>query len=75
MNRFLIILLSMITGVFALIFSLILAIPLGIAAFITGKRVEKQLKAHPFSFKASSTEPNQSNVIEGECEEIPSRHS
>lgn len=38
MNRFLITLLTMITGLFALMFSLLLAIPLAIAAFITGKR-------------------------------------
>lgn len=45
MNRFLITLLSLITGVFALIFSLLLAIPLTIAALITGKRLEKQAQS------------------------------
>ena len=71
MNRFLITLLSLITGVFALIFSLLLAIPLTIAALITGKRLEKQLKARAFQFKSSAT--YHANVIEGECEEISPR--
>ncbi|EJL6337364.1 hypothetical protein ACTJ2S_001193 [Vibrio cholerae] len=73
MNRFLITLLSLITGVFALIFSLLLAISLTIAALITGKRLEKQLKARAFQFKSSETYQPHANVIEGECEEISPR--
>lgn len=49
MNRFLITLLSLITGVFALIFSLLLAIPLTIAALITGKRLENSSKHARFN--------------------------
>ncbi|MFG0607516.1 hypothetical protein ACF8CX_17665 [Vibrio mimicus] len=70
MNRFLITLLSMITGVFALIFSLLLAIPLAIIALITGKRLEKQLKARAFQFNQQAAYQSRSDVIEGECEEI-----
>ncbi|AOY45640.1 hypothetical protein IG517_13160 [Vibrio cholerae] len=73
MNRFLITLLSLITGVFALIFSLLLTIPLTIAALITGKRLEKQLKTRAFQFKSSATYQPHANVIEGECEEISPR--
>ncbi|RBM25214.1 hypothetical protein DLR60_17955 [Vibrio tarriae] len=73
MNRFLITLLSLITGVFALIFSLLLAIPLTIAALITGKRLEKQLKARAYQFHQQATYTTHSNVIEGEYEEISPR--
>ncbi|EEY99050.1 hypothetical protein VOA_001399 [Vibrio sp. RC586] len=72
MNRFLITLLSMITGVFALIFSLLLAIPLAIIALITGKRLEKQLKARAFQFSQQAAYQSHSDVIEGECEEVSS---
>ncbi|MBD1567425.1 hypothetical protein P4S52_19775 [Vibrio sp. SA48] len=67
MNRFLITALTLITGFFALIFSLILAIPLTIAAIITGKRLEKQLKGH-------SLYQRRSNVIDGEYEDITTKH-
>ncbi|EKF9808794.1 hypothetical protein BFX12_15965 [Vibrio cholerae] len=70
MNRFLITLLSMITGVFALIFSLLLAIPLTIIALITGKRLQKQLKARTYQFNQPAAYTTHSNVIEGEYEEI-----
>ncbi|CAH8195356.1 MULTISPECIES: hypothetical protein [Vibrio] len=68
MNRFLITALTLITGFFALIFSLILAIPLTIAAIITGKRLEKQLKGHSFYQRRS-------NVIDGEYEDVTTKHS
>ncbi|KQA23192.1 hypothetical protein V7T16_15245 [Vibrio metoecus] len=74
MNRFLITLLSMITGVFALIFSLLLAIPLAIIALITGKRLERQLKARAYQFNQQAAYTTHSNVIEGEYEEISPRH-
>ncbi|ENM5733844.1 hypothetical protein DU972_001397 [Vibrio mimicus] len=73
MNRFLITLLTMITGLFALMFSLLLAIPLAIAAFITGKRLEKQLKSCAFQFNQQAAYQSHANVIEGECEEIKPR--
>lgn len=41
MNRIIVTALALITGFFALVFSLIIAIPLTIAALITGKRIEK----------------------------------
>ncbi|EKO3408505.1 hypothetical protein ACRTC7_05815 [Vibrio fluvialis] len=66
MYRFLVTALTLITGFFALMFSLLLAIPLTIAAIITGKRLEKQLKRHPFY----QTQGNQGNVIDGEFEEV-----
>ncbi|MEF2482548.1 hypothetical protein V4D09_04490 [Vibrio mimicus] len=73
MNRFLITLLTMITGVFALMFSLLLAIPLAIAAFITGKRLEKQLKYRAFQFNQQAAYQSRTHVIDGECEEIKPR--
>ncbi|MBY7836045.1 hypothetical protein KW460_03080 [Vibrio fluvialis] len=69
MYRFLVTALTLITGFFALMFSLLLAIPLTIAAIITGKRLEKQLKRRPF-YQAQG---NQGNVIDGEFEEVSSQ--
>lgn len=63
MNRFIMTTFALVTGFFALIASLILAIPLAIAALITGKKIEKQLKA-------SAHHHGQRTTIEGEFEEV-----
>jgi len=68
MNRFLVTTLTLITGFFALVFGLLLAIPLTIAALITGKRLEKQLQRRPF-YQAQSN-PTHGNTIDGEYEEV-----
>ncbi|MGC9422025.1 MULTISPECIES: hypothetical protein [Vibrio] len=70
MYRFLVTTLTLVCGLFALIFSLLLAIPLMIVALITGKRLEKQLKRRPFH-QAKNNE--NSDVIEGEFEEVSRR--
>lgn len=66
MNRILTNVFALFIGIFTILFALILAIPLAIAAFITGKKIEKSLKMNrsPFSPHASNT------VLEGEFEEV-----
>ena len=44
MNRIIVTALALITGFFTLVFSVIIAIPLTIAALITGKRIENRVK-------------------------------
>ncbi len=63
MNRFILTTFALITGFFALIISLVLAIPLTVAAFIARKKIERQLRASPYSFGNAHT-------IEGEFEEV-----
>ena len=70
MYRFLVTTLALITGFFALMFSLLLTIPLAIAAVITGKRLEKQLKRRPF-YQAQG---NPGHVIDGEFEDVSGGH-
>ncbi|QXO15486.1 MULTISPECIES: FxsA family protein [Vibrio] len=65
MSRFIVTTLTLVTGFFAVMFGLLLAIPLTLVAIITGKRIEKQLKRRPFN-----PAQNNANVIEGEFEEI-----
>ncbi|ELV8626799.1 hypothetical protein QNF03_003490 [Vibrio cidicii] len=68
MQRIILVTLTAIAALFTLMFSLLLAIPLTIAALITGKKIEKQLRRQ-------SPQPQQDpNVIEGEWEEVPRRH-
>lgn len=67
MNRFIVTTFALVVGFFALMLSLLLAIPLAIAAIITGKRIEKQLKRHTFTSKSGY-------VIEGEYEEKTQAH-
>ncbi len=68
MTRFLVTVLALITGFFALAFGLLLAIPLTIAALITGKRIEKQLYRRPF-YQAQNNQAH-GNTIDGEYEEV-----
>lgn len=69
MNRFIITALTLITGFFAIAFSLLLAIPLTIAALITGKRLQNQMKRRPFY----QSHRSYGNTIDGEFEEVKSR--
>ncbi len=66
MNRMITGVLTLFIGFFTLIFGLILAIPLTIAALITGKKIEKAIKMNNPMFNQG----NSKNVIEGEFEEV-----
>lgn len=64
MNRFLISVLAIFTSLFAIVFSLIMVIPLTIAAIITGKKIQNQYK------ERSSDLESQHSAIEGEFEDV-----
>ncbi|NVD08431.1 hypothetical protein FCU94_16415 [Vibrio sp. JPW-9-11-11] len=66
MNRAISGILTLFIGVFTLLFTLILAIPLTIVALITGKKIEKSLKMQREMFSHSSDR----SVLEGEYEEV-----
>lgn len=68
MQRIILVTLTAIAALFTLMFSLLLAIPLTIAALISGKKLEKQLR------RQSPQTQQDPNVIEGEWEEVPRRH-
>lgn len=67
MNRVISGIFALFIGVFTLLFSLVLAIPLTIAAIITGKKIEKSLKMNRSPFV---NENNSSSVLEGEYEDV-----
>ena len=67
MNRIIVTALALITGFFTLVFSLIMAIPLTIAALITGKRIEKRVKEMHEEYEFNT---GKSDAIEGEFEEV-----
>ncbi|MFC5079442.1 hypothetical protein VTH8203_02115 [Vibrio thalassae] len=56
-------------GFFAMMFSLVMAIPLAIAAYITGNRIKKQLDRE----LAQQKQNMHGNTIEGEYEEVSSK--
>lgn len=63
MNRVLFSILAIFTSLFAIVFSLIMVIPLTIAALITGKKLQHKFNANSTSFEKHS-------AIEGEFEEV-----
>ncbi|MBE4361611.1 hypothetical protein P3633_14985 [Vibrio parahaemolyticus] len=67
MNRIIVTALALITGFFALVFSLIMAIPLTIAALITGKRIEKRVRKMHEEYEFNT---GKADAIEGEFEEV-----
>nr|WP_273977663.1 hypothetical protein [Vibrio parahaemolyticus] len=67
MNRIIVTALALITGFFALVFSLIMAIPLTIAALITGKRIEKRVRKMQKEYEFNT---GKADAIEGEFEEV-----
>lgn len=74
MNRIIVTALALITGFFALVFSLIMAIPLTIAALITGKRIEKRVRkmqkeVHE-EYEEYEFNTGKADAIEGEFEEV-----
>ena len=66
MNKTISTILALFVGVIALLFSLMLAIPLTIAALITGKKIEKSLKMQRTAF----SQQNDAFVLEGEYEDV-----
>ncbi|EGA65521.1 hypothetical protein L1D54_17745 [Vibrio brasiliensis] len=66
MNRMITGVFTLFIGFFTLIVGLILAIPLTIAALITGKKIEKAIKMNNPVFNQAS----QKSAIEGEYEEV-----
>ncbi|MER2498946.1 hypothetical protein ABS858_22995 [Vibrio neptunius] len=66
MNRVMSSVLALFVGFFTIIIGLILAIPLTIAALITGKKIERAIK------KNANTTQQQSkgSVLEGEYEDV-----
>ncbi|MGR5220430.1 hypothetical protein ACPV4B_09335 [Vibrio parahaemolyticus] len=69
MKKALLTIIAMFIGFVAMMFSLLLAIPLTIAAFFTGKRIKKQLDQE----LAQHHQAMNGNTIEGEYEEVSSR--
>ncbi len=71
MNRIIVTALALVTGFFALVFSLIIAIPLTIASLITGKRSDTRKK---YMQREMQTEyefnTGRDDAIEGEFEEV-----
>jgi len=68
MKRILVTAFALFAGFMALITSLLLAIPLTIAALVTGKRIQNQMRAQGFN-----STPENAHVIEGEFEEMSSK--
>ena len=66
MNRVISGILALFIGVFTLLFSLIMVIPLTIAAVITGKKIEKSLKMK----RSASSQQSDRSVLEGEYEDV-----
>ncbi|WP_114635562.1 hypothetical protein [Vibrio splendidus] len=75
MKNILITIVALFTGLLALFTSLILAIPLAIAALITGKRIQNQMKKQGFAahMNTRQSSTNDAGVIEGEYEDLSSR--
>lgn len=72
MQRTLVALSAIILAFFAFVFSLLMAIPLAIAAIITGKKLQSQIKRQQQQYQQSNKEEEQSSnrVIEGEYKDI-----
>jgi len=68
MNRVISGIFALFIGMFTLVFTLILAIPLTIAALITGKKIEKSLKMNRSPFTAQQS--SKASVLEGEYEDV-----
>ncbi|MEZ8100428.1 hypothetical protein [Vibrio bivalvicida] len=66
MNRVISGIIALFIGVFTLIFSLVMIIPLTIAAVITGKKIEKSLKMN----RSVYSQQNDRSAIEGEYEDV-----
>lgn len=68
MNRVLFSILAIFVSLFAFVFSLVMVIPLTIAAIITGKKLQNQFKAKT---QHSSSETH--SAIEGEFEDVSNK--
>ncbi|GAL36722.1 hypothetical protein ACP3V5_12270 [Vibrio maritimus] len=60
-------------GFVAMMFSLLMAIPMAIAAFITGNRIKKQLDKEFARQREAQGQTANGNTIEGEYEEVSSK--
>ncbi|MGO2319413.1 MAG: hypothetical protein ACTH6O_10625 [Vibrio toranzoniae] len=72
MKNILVTIVALFTGLLALFTSLILAIPLAIAALITGKRIQNQMKKQGFAAHMNTRQSsnNDAGIIEGEYEDL-----
>lgn len=71
MKRIIVTALALITGLFALVISLIIAIPLTLAALITGKRLDSRIKhMQKETLQEYQFNTGKSDAIEGEFEEV-----
>lgn len=66
MKRFIVAVTAVIFGLFVLVFSLLMTIPLAIVALITGKKLRNDLYQSTFN-------TGKENVIEGEYKDISSK--
>ncbi|CAM3859764.1 Hydroxylamine reductase [Vibrio aquimaris] len=66
MNKIVASILALIIGLFTLLFSIIMLVPLAIFALLTGRKIEKSLRQNRMRFQQSS----RGSVLEGEYEDI-----
>ncbi len=66
MNKIIASVLAVLIGIFTLLFSMIMLVPLTIFALLTGRKIEKSLRQSTMRFQQSS----RGSVLEGEYEDI-----
>jgi UPF0716 family protein affecting phage T7 exclusion len=71
MQRALITIAALFTGMFALLFSLILAIPLTLMAIFKGKQLQKKMASGHFE----QSDRSDSDIIEGEFQRVPPKNT
>ncbi|USD63978.1 hypothetical protein [Vibrio sp. SCSIO 43136] len=69
MNRIIVTAVAFIVGLFSLVLGLVLTPFLALAAFLTGKKIKKQMEQSSFSHQFGT----HSTVIEGEYEEVKAK--
>ncbi|MCG9630526.1 MULTISPECIES: hypothetical protein [Vibrio] len=75
MKNILVTVAALFTGLIALFTSLLLAIPLTIAALITGKKIQKQMSQQGFTSRMNNhySSNRDAGVIEGEYEDLSNK--
>jgi hypothetical protein len=71
MQRALLTVAALFTGMFALMFSLVLAIPLTLIALFKGKQLQKKMASGDFH----QSDCSHGKIIEGEFQRVPPKHS
>ncbi len=71
MQRALITIAALFTGLFALMFSLMLAIPLTLLAIFKGRQLQKKMASGHFGH----SDHNNSDIIEGEYHRVPPKNT